>query len=329
MPLPFANSSGVLLVEAMRNRALAWLLVLLLVNTAYVAAFAHPTIFYMSQVVLHLVLGVVFAVLALWLYRREAGLLRTNLLRLSLLTGLALVVLGNTFPNRWVLWSHVAISILFLAALAPWLWRISSLPRFRQAFAAALGLLVLLPVGATMYRKVFPNPNDRIVNPAGCPGVDGGGRRRAEVAVLAVLSRRPTSAASSPRTSSWIRSSAASATRTSTSSGRARCTTSPRSTTSSTASPSSTCRTWSGTQAEQVVRGLPRSRGVLQRPVRQADQGADRHAGSAGRPRLHVVPLHHARGRHDGQRRLHHRVSAAARAGVAARTRTSARWTAS
>ena len=50
-----------------------------------------------------------------------------------------------------------------------------------------------------------------------------------------------------------------------------------------------------GTQAVEVVRRLPRPRGVLQRPLRPADQGADRHAGGAGRARLHVVPLDHAR----------------------------------
>ena len=52
-----------------------------------------------------------------------------------------------------------------------------------------------------------------------------------------------------------LRSSAASATRTSTSSGRAPCTTSPRSTTSSTGSPSSTCRTSSGTQGSKWCAG--------------------------------------------------------------------------
>ena len=48
-------------------------------------------------------------------------------------------------------------------------------------------------------------------------------------------------------------------------------------------------------EAVEVVRRLPRSRGVLQRPLRPADQGADRHAGGAGRARLHVVPRDHAR----------------------------------
>ena len=71
-----------------------------------------------------------------------------------------------------------------------------------------------------------------------------------------------------------------------------------------------------GHAPEQVVRGMSRSRGLLQRPVRPADQGTDRHAGSAGRPRLHVVPRHRARGQQHGQRRFHHRVSAAARTGL-------------
>ena len=38
------------------------LFVVLLVNTAYIAAFASPTIFYMGNVLAHLVLGLVLAV---------------------------------------------------------------------------------------------------------------------------------------------------------------------------------------------------------------------------------------------------------------------------
>ena len=53
-----------------------------------------------------------------------------------------------------------------------------------------------------------------------------------------------------------------------------------------------------GHAAEQVVRRLPRSRRLLQRPLRAADQGADRHARSARRPRLHLVPLDRPRGQH-------------------------------
>ena len=46
------------------------LLVLLLINTAYIAAFASPTIFYMGNVVLHLALGVALAIVLLWFIRR-------------------------------------------------------------------------------------------------------------------------------------------------------------------------------------------------------------------------------------------------------------------
>ena len=46
-----------------------------------------------------------------------------------------------------------------------------------------------------------------------------------------------------------------------------------------------------GHAAEQVVRRLSRSRRVLQRPLRAADQRADRHARGAGRAGVHVLPL--------------------------------------
>jgi len=52
------------------DRPAGILLVLLLVNTAYIAAFASPTIFYMGNVVLHLALGVTLAIVLLWLIRQ-------------------------------------------------------------------------------------------------------------------------------------------------------------------------------------------------------------------------------------------------------------------
>ena len=63
----------------------------------------------------------------------------------------------------------------------------------------------------------------------------------------------------------------------------------------------------------EMVRRLSRPRGVLQRALRSADGGADRHPGGPGRARLHVVPLHRARRQHHGPGPLHHRVPAAAR----------------
>ncbi|HET8550493.1 MAG TPA: tetratricopeptide repeat protein [Bryobacteraceae bacterium] len=141
----------------MKNCALAWLFVALLVNTAYLAAFAHPTIFYMSNVALHLVLGLAVAALALWTLRKEAGNWRLAALLLSALTGVALVALGNTFPNRWVLWLHIAISLAFVAAVAAWLRK--------RAFNLLLVVLIALPFAAALYLRAFPNPHHRIRNP--------------------------------------------------------------------------------------------------------------------------------------------------------------------
>src|SRR5690242_15501287 len=141
----------------MKNHALAWLVVALLINTAYVAAFADPTIFYMGNVVLHVLLGLAVTAVALFNWRNS----RISFLAISALTGIALVVIGNTFPHRWLLWTHIAVSLIFVAAIAPWFWR---LPAWR-AFAAAAALLVLAPALTALYRKTHPDPQDRIRNP--------------------------------------------------------------------------------------------------------------------------------------------------------------------
>src|SRR6185295_7068933 len=68
---------------------------------------------------------------------------------------------------------------LAVALFGAWLWRrqAGSL-RFRQAFAAAVALLVLWPAGAALWRKANPNPTDRIKNPLIVPTAmseEGGG----------------------------------------------------------------------------------------------------------------------------------------------------------
>ncbi|HEV7508254.1 MAG TPA: tetratricopeptide repeat protein [Thermoanaerobaculia bacterium] len=165
----------------------ALLFVVLLVNTAYITAFASPTIFYMGNVLLHLVLGLVLAVMfGLLLVRRPD--LRTGLVPaavlflLALLAGAWLAVDGNVLQNRPVYWAHVVAAALGVAAVGAWLWRRGAQGpgwgRFRQAFAAAVVLLVLLPVATSLYRKSHPNPEDHIRNPLIVPtsmDEEGGG----------------------------------------------------------------------------------------------------------------------------------------------------------
>jgi hypothetical protein len=55
-----------------RNQLVRWtavLFIVLLVNTAYIASFASPTVFYMGNVFIHLVLGVVLTVAMFYLLR--------------------------------------------------------------------------------------------------------------------------------------------------------------------------------------------------------------------------------------------------------------------
>ncbi|HEX9943923.1 MAG TPA: tetratricopeptide repeat protein [Thermoanaerobaculia bacterium] len=161
-------------METRRSKLAKWtaaLFVVLLVNTAYLAAFAHPTVFYMGNVLLHFVLGLVLAVaFAVLLARRpdlRAGMAPAAILfALALLAGLWLAWDGNVLHNRPVFWAHVIAAALGVAALGAWLWRRGAdWPRFRQAFAVAVVLMVVLPAAAALWRRANPNPNHRIHNP--------------------------------------------------------------------------------------------------------------------------------------------------------------------
>src|SRR3954465_7079052 len=80
-------------MEPKRNGLAKWtavLFVVLLVNTAYITAFASPTIFYMTNVLAHLVLGLALAVaFGVRLARRPD--LRPGLLPAAILFGIALI----------------------------------------------------------------------------------------------------------------------------------------------------------------------------------------------------------------------------------------------
>ncbi|MEA2694841.1 MAG: hypothetical protein QOJ16_4228, partial [Acidobacteriota bacterium] len=154
---------------------------LLLANTAYISAFASPTVFYMGNVLAHLVLGVLVAAGAALLFARRPELRRGFgaagvLFVAALLVGLFLAVRGNVLALRWALWAHVITAGLGLVALLPWLARRAGesfdgqgFRRFRPLFAAALVLLVAAPGAAWLYRRSHPNAADRIVNPMVVP----------------------------------------------------------------------------------------------------------------------------------------------------------------
>src|SRR6478672_3106761 len=108
------------------------LLILAILNAAYVAALPSATIFYVANMLLHVGLGVAAAGLLIWRFRRSP---RALPFFLAALLGLYLTVAGATFDHRAILWLHIALAIAGIAILLP-RWT----PALGLAFTLALAL---------------------------------------------------------------------------------------------------------------------------------------------------------------------------------------------
>jgi tetratricopeptide (TPR) repeat protein len=103
--------------SARRHTFLAVATALLLVNTLYLALFASPTIFYFANVVLHIALGFALGVVfsrrlfewwsVLPLFARAGALV----LAAGLLFGVAIVFLGAAGQYRWLLPTHIGLTL--------------------------------------------------------------------------------------------------------------------------------------------------------------------------------------------------------------------------
>jgi hypothetical protein len=121
------------------RRLALWALILLAVNGAYLAAFEHASIFYEANVVLHLALGLALALLAARYVRRYP--LECSIFLSAALVAMYLVFRGNTYDQRWVLWSHILLAEGALVFIGLRLTR-------SRIGVAALGLLAAYPVAA-------------------------------------------------------------------------------------------------------------------------------------------------------------------------------------
>ena len=162
--------------------------ILLLVNTAYVAAFSSATIFYMMNVLAHYVLGLLLLLaLAVLLWRNVE--LRRNLpggAALFFLSGgfaIYLAKYGNILQNRWAFWSHIATAALGTLLLIAYVRRQAlrhggRWVALRRGLTAAAALVALLPLATYSHHRLYPNPDDRIQNPTLVPtsmDEEGGG----------------------------------------------------------------------------------------------------------------------------------------------------------
>lgn len=165
--------------------------VFLLVNTAYIAAAAAPTVFYMGNVLVHVVLGAVVVAVGLALLLRDSEFRHSRSAQLSMTAlviafGFAAELMrrGNLLEARWVLVAHIIAGAVAVVALVPLARRLAKQSggsrRFGAAYQIATFLLLIVPAAAAMWTAAHPNPADRIVNPAIAPlsmHEEGGGPR--------------------------------------------------------------------------------------------------------------------------------------------------------
>src|SRR5271166_563195 len=141
----------------MQSKLSKWVAIaflVLLLNTAYIAAFASATVFYMGNVLLHLALGLALSIAGVFLIARNTDLRRNistplAFFLIAFLAAVYLVAAGNIREHRWVLWAHIATALLGVVALIPFAWKQQ---RFRPAFQIALAVLVLFPLFTYLYR---------------------------------------------------------------------------------------------------------------------------------------------------------------------------------
>ena len=128
----------------------------LLVNSAYLAALASPTLFYYSNVALHVLGGAALvAVGAWWTIGRwrtlgAAGRTATVLLALGAVLGLVLSITGATRTYRWLLLTHIVVASAgaLVAAIAGALTAARA-PNAR--FTPAFSIIALILLAATAW----------------------------------------------------------------------------------------------------------------------------------------------------------------------------------
>ena len=131
----------------------------LAVNSALLAAFPSDSLFTIANVLLHLALGAVAGVVALFL----SGLDRRQIwIVIAAASGVLLAAIGNTRDHWVVFWIHVVVSLAAIAVL------FAGRQNFLTAKIATASAVLVLAAGGS-YRYLLPHPRDRIANPRTVP----------------------------------------------------------------------------------------------------------------------------------------------------------------
>ena len=157
----------------MRKFSLAAFLILLL-NSAYLFSFGEPTLFYISNVLLHVGLGIIlilpFSIYAYKQFKRISKLGQIGIIGIAvgIISGVYLMIVGAITPYRWLLITHiVSVStgcLLFCIYLLRDAERLT--PLLKKITAGVLGAVVLFPIGAKLTQRYLPNETYLVENPA-------------------------------------------------------------------------------------------------------------------------------------------------------------------
>ena len=137
-----------------RGKMLLVATLLLMVNSAYVAGFADPNIFYIFNSLLHPALGIFAGILFIqfcrshWQRFDHLGRIGVALLSLAGALGAYLAIVGATRPHQWALLLHILFVLAGLVLVANQLRQMASPSERASAYGQAYRLLVIFLVGS-------------------------------------------------------------------------------------------------------------------------------------------------------------------------------------
>jgi tetratricopeptide (TPR) repeat protein len=164
-----------------RPDVIRWAAAFFLLDSGYLAAFASPTAFYFANVVLHMVLGLALAGVFAMRLRRAWPALRASI-RLAAVVlaagagfGIAIMLLGAAGPYRWLLPTHIGLTMVGGGALmAIWIVGVVRHGTRGTRVAVAAGavfvcLAALASIGAGSFAGSRSGGAFRIENPTVVP----------------------------------------------------------------------------------------------------------------------------------------------------------------
>lgn len=156
------------------RKLVIFLFLLLLINSSYLFSFGEPTLFYITNILIHIVLGILLIIpFSIYLYRKIKtisllGQISIFCIIIGIVTGVYLMIVGATTPYRWLLISHIISisvgSILFCVHLLTDNEYRSK--KFNKFIIGVLVAAVFFPIGAKLSQHFLPNENYLVKNPA-------------------------------------------------------------------------------------------------------------------------------------------------------------------